>query len=226
MLYLLLCSAVMAIVLIIVATEMFRMIDWLEKRESAKPRHFRVLAAGLMGGLFIAPLLGAFLDAFDAESGQALSMSGGRTSVYLLAAGSVLCAGYAAFTWLVASREKTMGFWSIGQVVILTLAALVGGMSSMKHLTFFHTSQDGWANVELLKSISQINDMPECESPIALVQFRTEPGPIAYRCPRNLLFNRHTSQPFSPWPDYVEGTSSDLAIAIGAASSSAGQTPQ
>lgn len=50
-------------------------------------------------------------------------------------------------------------------------------------------------------------------SGVALVRFR-DTGPLAYRCPTSVLFNQDSQQPFTPWPDYVEGISEDLAVAV------------
>jgi len=61
--------------------------------------------------------------------------------------------------------------------------------------------------------MADLGDMEQCASAMALVQFR-EAGPLTYRCPTTVLFNRDSQQPFAPWPDYVEGTSQKLADAI------------
>lgn len=55
--------------------------------------------------------------------------------------------------------------------------------------------------------------MKACASGVALVQFR-DTGPLAYRCPTSVLFNQDSQQPFTLWPDYVEGRSEDLAVAV------------
>jgi hypothetical protein len=59
----------------------------------------------------------------------------------------------------------------------------------------------------------ELNDMKDCGAAIALVQYR-EAGPLAYRCPTAILINSMSGEPFTPWPDYVEGSSDQLAAAI------------
>jgi len=60
----------------------------------------------------------------------------------------------------------------------------------------------------------EVNDM-HCEAGQILIQWDHSPdSPIRYRCPRGYLLNRHASLPFLPWPDYSEGYSADLAVAL------------
>lgn len=55
--------------------------------------------------------------------------------------------------------------------------------------------------------------MKICTSGVALVRFR-DTGPLAYRCPTSVLFKQDSQQPFTSWPDYVEGSSEDLEVAV------------
>nr|CEK42059.1 hypothetical protein PQBR57_0106 [Pseudomonas fluorescens SBW25] len=104
---------------------------------------------------------------------------------------------------------------------MLAGVVLVGAVSAISHLTFFSSWKDGIANIEFVRDDVQLKDMANCTGGVAFIQYREDGGALHYRCPTLMMFGGYTSQPFAPWPDYVEGDSQDLATFIRDASRNA-----
>ncbi|MGG2576011.1 hypothetical protein ACQYZY_28290 [Pseudomonas aeruginosa] len=210
MLYLILCLAMMALA----TFSQFSYITQAAQLANEPATKWRLplepLLLGVICLLFMAPVLSMLLE-IDAPT--AFDIPTGRTSVYLLGLGAVVCTGYASYCWQRAASAGGSVFWPTGKVVVLSCAAVVGLVSAFQHLSFFSNDKAGWADVRVLKEIGDIQDMQACVSPIALVQFE-DAAPFGYRCPESVLFNSFTSEPFVPWPDYVDGESEALGNAI------------
>ncbi|HEJ2342361.1 TPA: hypothetical protein ACKQHR_001595 [Pseudomonas aeruginosa] len=211
MLYLLLCTFVLFIGIAKMHTHLFQMFEHEHGNGSApRPNVFAGLTGIIPALAFTLPVTIVFLDVLG-NSTWGFDMY--RVVVYAVLVGSLALLAQGLLGLRQALKSRSMDFWPMGRVVVLILAGVVGSMSAGKHLAFFTSSQDGYANVGLLREIADLSDMKDCKSGIALVQFR-EAGPINYRCPSLLIFGSDTQQPFIPWPDYVEGASQGLADAI------------
>lgn len=213
MLYLTLCSLVMLVAAVSLHKHMFQMIDFVHSVEGARPNPLPALFPILSAVAFSAPVLVLFFGDLFVEPEQGQPINYGRTQIYFLLAGSLACLAMGFFAARMGWKEGKIGFWATGRLVVLLLAGIVGAIPAYQHLTFFSSDQGGVANVGILREIADLGDMERCISAVALVQFR-DAGPINYRCPTALIFNRDSHQPFTPWPEYVEGTSQDLADAI------------
>lgn len=213
MLYLLLCSLVMIVAMAKVHKVVLHMLEFLSNAEGSRPDPAAALIPMLVAAAYTAPVMTVVLGIFYTGKSVQIDATSGRGQIYLLLAGSLVI----LVTALIGARKawygRKLAFWASGRLVILLLAATVGVLSAYKHLTFFSSDNDGIANVELLRDEAELGDMKACSSGIALVQFR-DTGPLAYRCPTSVLFNQNSQQPFTPWPDYIEGSSEDLAIAV------------
>lgn len=214
MLYLLLCSLVLFIGIAKMHGHLFKMLE--VSHGDVGPRRANWLAGltGIIPALaFTMPVYMVFFGVAFGSNDSNWSFDTNRLIVYALLAGSLALLTQSLYGVQQARQSSNFGFWNMGRIVVLALAGIVGTTSAYKHLTFFTSDQDGFANVGLLREIADLSDMKNCKGSIALVQYRAT-GPISYRCPSLLMFGRDTSQPFIPWPDYVEGTSQGLADAI------------
>ncbi|MFI8432060.1 hypothetical protein [Pseudomonas sp. NPDC078863] len=213
MLYLLLCSLVMFVAMIEVHKVVWQILDYLSSSEGARPNPAGGLIPILVAAAYTAPVMNLFFGVLYTGESVPIDASSGRWQIYLLLAGSLVILVAAFIRVQKAWADGKLAFWASGRLVIFLLAGTVGILSAYKHLTFFSTDHDGIANVELLRNEAELGDMKTCSSGVALVQFR-DTDPLAYRCPTSVLFNQHSQQPFTPWPDYVEGSSEDLAVAV------------
>lgn len=213
MLYLLLCSLVMIVAMSKVHKVVLQMLEFMTTPEGARPNPVAALIPILVAAAYTAPVMTLFFGVLYTGENVRIDASSGRMQIYLLLAGSLVILVAALMGARKAWSDRKLAFWACGRLVILLLASTVGVLSAYKHLTFFSSDNDGIANVELLRDEANLGDMKECSSGVALVRFR-DTGPLAYRCPTSVLFNQDSQQPFTPWPDYVEGSSEDLAVAV------------
>ena len=214
MLFMMCCFVAMAVACYHMTTTLFGQLAHISDESKPKPPMAITMLAMAMALCFMAPVLSMFLYIAQADAGAVQSVEGVRRSVYLVLLGSLLAVAYAYLLFRRTPQDARGQFWSVGRLLLLTGIAVVGGVSAYKHLTFFHSSKDGVANVGFMRELAQIQDMPNCERGVAFVQYREDDGPLAYRCPTLLMFGGLTSQPFAPWPDFEDGESQDLATAI------------
>ncbi|KAF0254308.1 hypothetical protein [Pseudomonas putida] len=212
MLYMLSCLVAMAVATYHSTTTLFGQLAHISDDSKPKPSMAVAMLTMAMALCFMAPLLSLFLSIVKADAAQ--TVEGVRGSVYLLLVGSLLVVAYAYLLFRRTPQDVRGQFWSVGRLLLLVGVAIVGGVSACKHLTFFHSSKDGVANVGFMRELAQINDMPNCQRGVAFVQYREDEGPLTYRCPTTIMFGGLTSQPFAPWPDFEDGESHDLAAAI------------
>lgn len=210
MLFMMCCIAVMAAT----CSQIFKTL-FSENDKSSQGRMFAMnLLTVVMSLCFAAPVLELMFKAFSAELGSSMGMQSNRWTVWAVLVGSGAVAVYGYLLYGGTPKDKRGQFWPIGRSVVLSGVVIVGVMSSISHLTFFRSYQDGIANIELLRKMAPLKDLAQCNSGVAFVQFREDDGPIKYRCPTLLMFGGETSQPFAPWPDFVDGESQELAVLI------------
>lgn len=209
MLYMLSCLVITLSCLIGLFSHMNRLIEHVQSNETSRPSPLTTLILGLMLFATSAPIALTILS----DQTMTLDASYGRLSVQLLAMGGAAAVGWGVWKLYFAYKVQSAGFWNAGHIILLMTAGGVCMISAAEHLSFYRSSSDGWANLELIKEISPISDMKNCNASIVLVR-NSDSGAIEYRCPTIMIVNRHSSQPFVPWPDYTEGSSQQLGDAI------------
>jgi hypothetical protein len=216
MLYVFLCTFVMIIAVGFLHQHILQLADSLHSEEVRRPSTARLIGVLTMGFAFSAPMVMVLFEVALMGTAYELPQGGGTGRIYTMLAGAVLCLVGAALWALQAVKANSIGFWATGRVVVLLLAGAVGSVSAFKHLTFFSDPNGGVANMGILRDMFELGDMKDCQAGVALVQFNEtgESGPVKYRCPTTIMFNQGSNRPFAPWPDYVEGSSKDLAEAI------------
>lgn len=186
----------------------------LDDSTSPRPRPELMFLWVAIAAGFSSPFMITILDAMRLETDGIDSSHNIRWTVYaLLVSGGAACV-CAALALRASIKTRKASFWVQGKAVALACAGFIGVVSAASHLMFFQTSQDGIANVELLRGVAPIRDMENCRSGVAFIQYREDAGPLTYRCPTALMLGGYTSQPFAPWPDYTQGESQDLATVI------------
>lgn len=214
MLYLVFCSPVMIIALLGMWRDFLRIADLNAGVPGSRPQPGLTIFGIAMAFAFCAPLLYVFYAALKHGPDEGMPFMDFRWSVYALFAGSIMAVAYAVTALLRTEKNKRGNFWTVGQVTLLVGAAVVGIGSSVSHLSFFSSSSAGIANIGFLREIADIQDMNNCRSDIALVKFK-DSGPLEYRCPTAIAFGGgFSSEPFVPWPSYVNGESQQLGEAL------------
>lgn len=209
MLYMLSCLVISLSCLFGLFSHMNRLIEHAQNNGTSRPSPLTTLILGLMLFATSAPIALTILS----DQTMTLDASYGRLSVHLLAMGGAAAVGWGVWNLYLAFKVQSAGFWNAGHIILLMTAGGVCLMSAVEHLSFYRSSSDGWANLELIKEISPISDMANCDASIVLVR-NSDSGAMEYRCPTIMIVNRHSSQPFVPWPDYTEGSSQQLGDAI------------
>ncbi|WP_139272281.1 hypothetical protein [Pseudomonas luteola] len=160
--------------------------------------------------LMAAPVLMTVYQGVMAARGNELTMGSGKLVIWLALAGSILVAGMGAFKLRGLSQRSS--FSAVGFAVMPILIGLVSAIAVVKQLAFMDENS-GMVNYGAIKQMAEITDMPDCKSDIVLAHY--EYGqPVVYRCPKAYVLNALTSNPFVPWPDYIEGTSVQLGQAM------------
>jgi len=160
--------------------------------------------------LMAAPVLMTIFTGFMAARGNPITMGSGKLVIWLALAGSILVTGIGAFKLRGLSQRGS--FSAVGFAVMPILIGLVSGTAVVKQLAFMDENS-GMVNYGAIKQMAEITDMPDCKSDIVLAHY--EYGqPVVYRCPKAYVLNALTSNPFVPWPDYIEGTSVQLGQAM------------
>lgn len=161
-------------------------------------------------GLMAAPVLMTIFTGLMAARGNEITMGSGKLVIWLALAGSILVAGIGLFKLRGLSGRSS--FSAVGFAVMPILIGLVSAIAVIKQLAFMDENS-GMVNYGAIKQIAEITDMPDCKSDIVLAHY--EKGqPVVYRCPKAYVLNPMTSNPFVPWPDYIEGTSVQLGQAM------------
>lgn len=164
----------------------------------------------LATGLMAAPVLMTIFTGFMVARGNEITMGSGKLVIWLALAGSILVAGIGVFKLRGLSRRSS--FSAVGFAVMPILIGLVSAIAVVKQLAFMDENS-GMVNYGAIKQMTEITDMPDCKSDIVLAHY--EYGqPVVYRCPKAYVLNALTSNPFVPWPDYIEGTSVQLGQAM------------
>jgi hypothetical protein len=209
MLYTLSCLVISLSCLFGLFRHMNRLIEHAQIDGRSRPSPMTTLILGLMLFATSAPIALTILS----DKAMTWDASYGRLSVQLLAMGGAAAAGWAVWKLYFALKTQSAGFWNAGHIILLMTAGGVCMVSAVEHLSFYRSSSDGWANLELIKEISPISDMKSCNASIVLIRI-SDSGAMEYRCPTIMILNSRSSQPFVPWPDYTEGTSQQLGDAI------------
>lgn len=214
MLYMMSCLAVILAACYQMTTTFFSQVAHLSDESAPKPAFAITFLSVAMMFCFTAPLLTTFLNVFRSDAGLVAPIESSKWTVYAVLLGSAIVAVYAYLLLRKTAKELRGHFWPVGRSVVLAGVVVVGTVSSIFHLTFFRNSNDGIANIEFLRELAPLKDMANCKSGVAFIQFREDGGPLKYRCPTLLMFGGLTSQPFAPWPDFVDGESQELASVI------------
>ncbi|MBF8643121.1 hypothetical protein [Pseudomonas luteola] len=200
--YLLACSIMMAASI----TYQFNLIFTGKLAQRAEYMALLLIATALMA----APVLMTIFTGFMAARGNPITMGSGKLVIWLALAGSILVAGIGAFKLRGLNRRSS--FSAVGFAVMPILIGLVSAIAVVKQLSFMDENS-AMVNYGAIKQMAEITDMPDCKSDIVLAHY--EYGkPVVYRCPKAYVLNALTSNPFVPWPDYIEGTSVQLGQAM------------
>jgi len=158
--------------------------------------------------LMHAPFMASMFDEVRLQGGHPIETSTGIISAALALLGALIVL---AATVVDGIRHRTEpGFGFSGKHLILVASASLVLVAATSHLIF--TRDAGSVLFEAFRD--EVNDM-HCEASRILIRWDHSPdSPVQYRCPRGYMLNRHASLPFLPWPDYSEGYSADLAVAL------------
>jgi hypothetical protein len=136
-----------------------------------------------------------------------------RTGVALSIVGALLMLAFVAVC--VVRRPGRPGFWYAGWCVMGALAAGLVLFAGINQLAFVVPKGSitlwDWRFVA-----DQVKDMPPCYRKAILVRWKPGDKQAVYRCPDDDIFvlNGSTLNPYLPWPNYTEGSSADLAVAL------------
>jgi hypothetical protein len=165
-----------------------------------------------------APLLKDLIDISRLESGASLQVSSFNLPVLLVFVGGcgyLYCAVRMALRRVRAEGLKESGFLHDAPIA---LAAMIGGYfvwTALVHTMFFYTPHEdaGVLNAKLIAAPELAQEVGasdiQCDSATVLVKFQNE-DTATYRCPTSVVFGINSSQPYVPWPHYVDGKSSTL----------------
>ena len=126
---------------------MNRLIEHSQIDGTSRPTPMTTLILGLMLFATSAP------KALTILSDKAMNLDAryGRLSVELLALGGAAAAGWAVWKLYFAFKFQNAGFWNARHIILLISAGGICMMSAVEHISFYHSSSDGWANLELIK---------------------------------------------------------------------------
>lgn len=154
----------------------------------------------------ISPPIYLIIEALLSLKNDVASMDNNSITIQIIAliASLLLCAGYIFIAKCGFIKMGAAGF------IATVLLAFIYGNS----LYFITGKNVGMANINVLRSMSSINDV-ECNSSYLLVKMSdSDNEPTAWRCPTNIAFMRNSSVPFIPYPDYTSGSSLQLSKAL------------
>lgn len=210
MLYLLLCSMTMGLAVLACLDHIFKSAAWASNPDDPRPAILPVFGLIAIGCLFSAPML---VTVFDAVAHKEAQLQGDTNwMVYLVLAGSILSFVLATGLARKVIDDRKLPFWTGGKMMVLVLAGIVGTVSAYKHLSYFKGQDVAVIYLGALKKIADVSDMPGCTG-IALAKIE-QSGAMDFRCPKVLMMNQLSHTPFVPWPDYIEGSSTQLGEVI------------
>jgi len=203
--YLLACSVVM---LVAMYQGLRAFIGASDIRALHKRLHNPVWLHAIPAGLMVTPVIASMFDELRLQGGHPIAISTGIVSVSLALLGALIVLSATVVDGVRHRTERGFGF-SAKRLTLAASASLVL-IAATSHLIF--TRDAGTVTFEFFRD--EVNDM-HCEASRILIQWDHSPdSPVRYRCPRGYMLNRHASLPFLPWPDYSEGYSADLAVAL------------
>jgi len=176
----------------------------------ARPKHLHSSAWLYLIPAFLtlAPFFASMLDEVQLIRGHGIAISAGIISVALALFGALVVLVATVVEGIRHRIEPGFGF-SVRRLVLAASASVVL-VAATSHLMFIRDA----GSVLFDAFRSEVNDM-HCEASRILIQWDQSPDtPVRYRCPRGYMLNRHASLPFLPWPDYSEGYSADLTVAL------------
>jgi len=203
--YLLACSVVM---LVAMYQGLRAFIGTSDIRALHKCMHSPIWLHTIPAGLMVAPVIASMFDELRLQGGHPIAISTGIVSVALALLGAFVVLAATVVDGIRHRTEGGFGF-SAKRLTLAASASLVL-IAATSHLMFARDA--GTVAFEFFRD--EVNDM-HCEASRILIQWDHSPDfPVRYRCPRWYMLNRHASLPFLPWPDYREGYSADLAVAL------------
>jgi len=183
-------------------------IDTSDIRALHKRMHSPIWLHTIPAGLMVAPVIASMFDELRLQGGHPIAISTGIVSVALALLGAFMVLAAIVVDGIRHRTEPGFGF-SAKRLTLAASASLVL-VAATSHLMF--TRDAGTVLFDAFRE--EVSDM-HCEAGRILIQWDHSPdSPVRYRCPRGYMLNRHASLPFLPWPDYSEGYSADLAVAL------------
>jgi len=159
--------------------------------------------------LTVVPTITTFFDVLRWQHGGGVTPSKGTISVVISLIGGI-CVLIVVLGSAIRHRLKP-SFWFVGWFFLSMLSALVIIMATIEQLSFAGGTGVGRADFNHFKS--SVKDM-HCASDVLLVRWKYGDTVATYRCPTGVVYNIFSARPFIPWPDYIQGTSTDLATAL------------
>jgi len=203
--YLLACSIVM---LVAMYQGLRAFIGASDIRALHKRMHSPIWLHTIPAGLMVAPVIASMFDELRLQGGHPIETSTGIVSIALALFGALIVLAAAVVDGIRHRTERGHGF--SGKRLVLAASASLVLVAATSHLMFARDA--GTVTFEFFRD--EVNDM-HCEASRILIRWDQSPDtPVRYRCPRGYMLNRHASLPFLPWPDYSEGYSADLAVAL------------
>jgi hypothetical protein len=113
-------------------------------------------------------------------------------------------------------KHGTGSFFAIGAHVLGFLIGVYFLFCTFSHLAFYKLSEGdaGFLNWPLVRDIAPVSDV-KCDHDFLLVR-NMNAEEVSYRCPARSawIFGRYTNTPLVLWPDYTDGTSAELGLAL------------
>jgi len=206
--YLLACTVVMVLAIVQCVRAFIRDIIADNASTPMKYLHGPMWLSVTPAFLMLAPFLESIFDEMSLQHGIPVAISSGRFSAWLALLGALIVLAATVADGIRHRTERDSGF-SIRRLVLAASASLVL-VAATSHLMFARDA--GTVLFDAFRE--EVNDM-HCEASRILIRWDHSPdSPVRYRCPRGYMLNRHASMSFMPWPDYSEGYSADLAVAL------------
>ncbi len=163
----------------------------------------------------VMPLNLDILNGIALQSGDGVRMDGTEWHLWLSIIGCVV--GILTFGFSLWKRRfKAQKFIQFGADVIGLMICVYISFAIIDHLVFFNVKANdaGIVNWAFFKEAKKkISDM-KCDKNMILAK-NWKQGEVTYRCPHLIIvLGQYSQRPFVPWPDYSQGISTELAIAL------------